>query len=523
MIRCSRQRWLLRGSTDKSDKLNAISFGSHMNIAVDNSHVKTAASLIQEATTLYEAGRFSDAAVLADQAAAAAPLDPNVWNARGVFLRADGRSSEAVACYRKAISVAPDYASAWSNLGNSLKDLKQIGSAIACHHRAVELRPESALFHHNLGVALAAENRHREAISSYNRALLLKPNDADLRWDRGLSHLHLGELGQGWVDYEARFETGHLPVRNLPGQKWAGQRYHGQRLLVVAEQGFGDTLWAIRFLKYAKKLGSELIFECQKELLSLIQPLGLADRVVQKGCDLPKADWHCYLCSLPGLYTPDVATIPSAPYLIAPIERQRKFCSFFEKMPAGLRVGIVWSGSITFGGNSDRSAHFDRFVQSLALPGAQLFSLQKGPPAADLGRSASAPIIDLAPQLADFADTAAAISYLDLIIMTDSSVAHLAGAMGKPVWLLLSHRPYWLWLLGRIDSPWYPSFRLFRPKAWGHWDSVFDDAQEQLLQLLAAPRNGRSGADARAQLPLGEHQDLWGGRRPSEQQLASLG
>ncbi|MBF0561229.1 MAG: hypothetical protein HQL37_04245 [Alphaproteobacteria bacterium] len=200
---------------------------------------------------------------------------------------------------------------------------------------------------------------------------------------------------------------------------------------------------------------------------------------------IPGPPHHCPVCSVPGLFSPDLGSIPAAPYLSVPAGRAAKLRPLIERAENRLRVGIVWSGSTTFKANQDRATPLRAFLDAFALPGVQLYSLQKGPPEAKLrALPAGASIIDLAPVLADFADTAAAIAQLDLVIMTDSAVAHLAGAMGRPVYVLLGHVAYWLWLLDRTDSPWYPSVRLFRPRGEGDWAYVFDSAATALLAMV---------------------------------------
>jgi hypothetical protein len=219
----------------------------------------------------------------------------------------------------------------------------------------------------------------------------------------------------------------------------------------------------------------------------------VVDRLVGKADPLPEADFHVYQCSLPGLYTPSLASIPRTPYLQPDRRRLPKFAAAMDRGKGKLRVGIVWSGSVTFEANSDRAVPLRMFLQWFTLPGVQLYSLQKGPPESELtGMPDGAPIIDLAPLLADFADTAAAVSELDLILMTDSAVVHLAGAMGKPVWALLNFVPHWQWLSDRADSPWYPSVRLFRQRAWGDWTGVFDRAAAELIKWSDEVRRRRS-------------------------------
>jgi hypothetical protein len=357
----------------------------------------------------------------------------------------------------------------------------------ACHRRAIALSDgNDPLLHHNFGTSLAEAGLHGEAVAAFSRAIELKRDYHTARWDRALAYLHLGNFRQGWADYEIRKVTGQLPPRELPGQSWDGQAYAGKRLVLVSEQGFGDMLWVARYFARVKALGGELVIECRPEIAPLIARMRVADQIVILGSSLPAADFHCYICSLPGLFTPDIASVPPCPYLPAPDDCSTEMRSLFDQAGRSLKVGIVWSGSVTFGKNHRRARSLLHFFQGFALPGVQLYSLQKGPPEKELkALPRGGPIIDLAPYLTNFATTAAALEQLDLVIMTDSAVAHLAGALGKPVWVLLGHNAHWLWLSDRSDNPWYSSMRLFRPRAEGDWDYVFDAASAELMKLAA--------------------------------------
>jgi tetratricopeptide (TPR) repeat protein len=400
----------------------------------------------------------------------------------GVAMRSRRQLRAALANCREAVGLAPDAASAWSNLGNVLKDMKYLESAIECHKRAVALAPESSDCLFNLEVAYSAGMRTHEALETLEKALALKPNDPDLRWDRALNNLRLGNYAEGWRDYEARKETGALPDRNPPGRPWNGEAYPGQTLLIVSEQGYGDTIWASRYLPRVKALGGTLIVECRKDMVPLVESMGIADRVIAKGSPFPPADLHINICSLPGLYVKSAKDISGKPYIKPPTERMEKARAAIGDAKGKLKVGIVWSGSTTFKGNPDRAAPLRLFWEAFALPGVQLYSLQKGPPVAELKAIKNAPIIDLAPAMGDFADTAAIVAQLDLVIMTDSAVVHLAGALGTPVWVLLNRAPYWLWLDGREDNPWYESVRLFRQREWGDWRCIFDVSSMHFIQ-----------------------------------------
>lgn len=437
------------------------------------------------ASELHAAGKFAEAEAILCEAIARDPSNVSLRNARGVMFAAMKRHLDAVWCYRDALAYDRNAVGVWTNLGNSLTQLNYIKSAITCHRRAINLSSGTdALLYHNLGTSLAEAGQHGEAVAAFSQAINLKPDYHSARWDRGLSYLYLGNFPQGWQDYEARKVTGQLPERELPGHEWTGQPYPGERLVLVSEQGFGDMLWVARYFARVKALGGELIIECRLELVPLIEKMNIADQIVTRGRTLPAADHHCYICTLPGLFTRDAAAISNLPYLSAPKDRAAKFAPLFNGAGDRLKVGIVWSGSVTFGRNHRRAQRILSFFQACALPGVQLYSLQKGPPIAELkSLPRGGPIVDLDPYIKDFADTAAVVSRLDLVVMTDSSVAHLAGAMGKPVWVLLGRNAHWLWLLDRTDSPWYRSVRLFRPRAEGDWDYVFDAVSSELMDL----------------------------------------
>jgi tetratricopeptide (TPR) repeat protein len=408
----------------------------------------------------------------------------------GAALRAAGQPAAAVSAYRHGLALCPDAPEFWSNLGNALRDLREFDTAIASHHRALALAPRSAGFLINLGTTLAAAGQDDEAAAVLTRALLFAPNDANLHWNRALAELRQGNLMAGWTDYAARLESGAVPHRDLPGKPWVGEPAPGQTLLVAAEQGFGDSIWAVRYLRDVQAMGFAVVLETTPELAPLLRHCWPGVRVVTTGDVLPHVQWHTRLCSLPGLFTTQPSRISAAPYLAAPPDRMTRAAELLAPAGRRKRVGIVWSGSQMFKGNAGRAATLEQFLHVFALPGVQLFSLQMGPPGVDLATRPDAPVIDLAPALRDFADTAAVAAQLDLVVMTDSAVAHLCGALGVPVWVLLGDNPFWLWSTGSRDpaaTPWYRSVRLFRQRAPGCWTSPFDAASTALLEL-ADPR-----------------------------------
>jgi len=444
------------------------------------------------------------ATAFARKAVTQSPTDPAIWNALGLALRAIGEAQSAAQCYQNALAIAPRSAAIWSNLGNALVDSKKFALGLAAHERARALAPDDAKVMYNHGLALAANGSHVASLELLNRTHEMMPDDPNVVWDRARAHLHLGNYARGWQDYEARLRTGHLPPRALPGAPWDGQPYRGKRLLILSEQGFGDAIWVARWLPAVKALGGTLIVEARRELVSLFEQQSFADRIVAKGDSLPDADFHLHQCSLPKLFARSASTISSRPYLRIHEAHARRFAEIFDDRRQGLRVGIVWSGSVTFKGNSDRAQPLQPFLDWFDMPGVRLFSLQKGPPEVELRAIGSERAVDLSLHLKDFADTAAALMHLDLVVMTDSAVAHLAGALGRPVWVLLGKNAHWLWSPETDRTLWYQTMRLFRPKAWGDWRTVFDHAAAALLKLQ--PTNAISSQTAELEKYIERHE-----------------
>ncbi|MCW8086775.1 tetratricopeptide repeat protein [Sabulicella glaciei] len=433
-------------------------------------------SRVERLEALLKENRLEEAVTLAAESARAAPRDPETHNALGVVLARAGRYPEAERCYRAALRLDPRRGPIWSNLGNTLTAQGRDATAVAAQRRAVSLEPRNGTAFYNLATTLTRAERHGEAIPEYEEALRLGHPQA--AWNLARARLAAGDLRRGFAEYECRLTTGLVPDRPRPGARWDGSRFEGKTLLLLTEQGFGDTIWILRYLTWVRERGGHVVLEAKPELAALAAPL--VDEVVAPGAEVT-ADLHLHVCSLPGLFSPRVAPLPPLPPEEARLERLRPHMA-----GPGLKVGIIWSGSVTFGSNHWRAATLGRFLDAFLWPGVRLFSLQKGPPEAELAQHPQrAAVTDLAPHLRDFADTAAALSLLDLVIMTDSAVAHLAGTTNRPVWVLLGRAPHWLWLTGREDCPWYPSMRLFRmapgPLA---WDGVFDRASAALLERV---------------------------------------
>lgn len=408
-------------------------------------------------------------------------------NMLAVCLRNQRRYEEAVALYRRLLAAAPQEGGIWCNLGNALTDSLRWHEAVAAHRRAIALQPENAEGLAAFGRTLARMGRSAEAREMLERALALNPEQrARIEWDICLSWLLEGDYAKGWPLYDRRWATPRAEADPAPGPRWDGAPAPGATLYLHAEQGFGDNIQCLRYLDLAAERVGRLVLAIQPSLMRLaaeIAPAGT--RIVPQGTR-PEAGWLvASLLELPGFFTPSADLVPRTEgYLRAPEAARAKFAGLMPPRQAGeRRVGIVWSGSTTFQHNDVRRAGLADFLRAFAQPGVRLFSLQKGPPAADLAAQPKAPVTDLAPHLEDFADTAAAIEQLDLVIMTDSAVAHLCGALGRPVWVLMGPLLHWPWGAGGETTPWYRSARLFRQPGPGCWAPVFDRAAGELAAL----------------------------------------
>ena len=417
------------------------------------------------------------------------------WANLGIALRSAKRFEAALACYRRAMEVSPDPAMALGNVGNVLKDLGRLDESIAAHESAVALDPENAKTQHNYGISLKEAGRLQDALDAFDKACAIEPDFTGALWDRALVLLHLERFADGWPAYEVRWDLDELPARPYRAPRWRGEDFAGKRLLIYPEQGFGDAILASRFVPLAKRRGGEIIFECKPETRRLFSTLEGVDRFTVTGDGTDEAaafDLHCPIMSLPGLFQADLDNLPPAPTLCVPQSSLDKFRPLFDRDVDRFKIGIVWSGSLTFKGNRTRSTSLSRFLELTEIPGIQLYSLHKGPLERQLVETgANAAIVDIGGKVEDFADTAAAIQFLDLVIMTDSATAHLTASLGKPIWNLLPFMPYWLYLMDRDDSPWYPTMRLFRQTSHGDWDGVFRQVTAALREAVEAKRAGR--------------------------------
>jgi tetratricopeptide (TPR) repeat protein len=386
-----------------------------------------------------------------------------------------GRFDSAVDHYRHALEIAPGFFDAHNNLGLTFQSLEQYADAADSYKRALVINPDVADTLCNLGFVLGGLLRHQEALASYAAALRLQPDCLAAYFNEGLTRLLLGDFESGFKRYEWRWRLSGLKkhVRDFAQPLWLGEEsLRDKTVLLHAEQGFGDTIQFCRYTKLVAAKGATVLLEVQPGLDSLLSGLEGVSQVLVKGEPLPAFDYHCPLMSLPLAFNTNLTSIPSASFYLA--SDPARVAAWREKLgeKTQLRVGLAWSGNRGHLNDHHRSIALARFVELLS-DRVQNVCLQNEVSESDRQiMSCRKDIGYFGDDLLDFSETAALLSQMDLVISIDSVIAHLAGAMGKPVWLLLPFSPDWRWLMDRDNSPWYPSARLFRQPRYGDWDSV---------------------------------------------------
>jgi Flp pilus assembly protein TadD len=429
-------------------------------------------------------------------------LKPNYAEAYcnlGIALRDQGQLDAAIAAYRQGIALLPNLPEVHNNLANALGEKGQLDEAVAVYRQALVMRPNFPEAHYGLGNALWENGRVEEAIAAYRQALVQKPDFPDAHVNIALALLARGDFLSGWEEYEWRLKGKDAPslLRNFTQPRWDGGLLDGRTLLLHAEQGFGDAIQFIRYLPWVIQRGGNIIIECQPELQRLFQRMVLDLPVIAKGRPLPAFEIHCPLSSLPRAFSTDLSNIPgTVPYLHADDNAVTIWQERLARVGDSLQVGLVWAGNPIHKNDRRRSLKLASLAPLAEVPGVRFISLQKCAAAAE---ARTAPegmeLIDVGDQLEDFADTAALLANLDLVITVDTAVAHLSGAMGKPVWTLVPFAPDFRWLLNRSDSPWYPTMRLFRQLRPGDWDSVI---QKLAIELNRKKDSGETAQAGRA-------------------------
>jgi tetratricopeptide (TPR) repeat protein len=477
-----------------------------------------------EGVAYLEQGKLEEAAVRLGQALGSRAEFPEAYNDLGRVLSRQGKLAEAITCYQHALRLRPEYAEAHINLGMALLQQKQaaeaevsgrvaiqlrpelaeahnclglalldqvrLDEASACFQRAVELKPAYGDAHNNLGITLSQLGHLDEALTSFDQALRLKPDDPSPHVNAALVLLMQGDFEKGWSEYERFWRRRDFGPRVFAQPRWDGSPLAGRTILLHDAPGLGDTLQFVRYARLAKEQGATVILECQRELLRLLARCPGIDQLVARGDPLPAHDVRAQLLlSLPYCFRTRLDTIPAEiPYLWADPTLVEHWRPEVAALP-GFKIGINWQGR---GGSKDpRSIPLREFAPLAAVPGVLLLSLQKRRDGEPLAAVAGQwPVTDLSARLDEeagaFMDTAAVMQHLDLVVTCDTSIAHLAGALGVPVWVALHKPAEWRWFLDREDSPWYPTARLFRQEQHGDWRPVFQRIAQAVQQRLSS-------------------------------------
>jgi tetratricopeptide (TPR) repeat protein len=458
-------------------------------LAIEPNHIEARYSL---GLALRGVGRLTEAEASYREVLRLQPDHAKAHCKLGLILRELRRPTDAEASYREALRLDADYPEVCNNLGNALCDLGRLGEAEASYREALRLQPDSLETLNNLAGALSDLGRTAEALAYYERALEIRPDDATAHFGRSVILLLRGEYAEGWREYEWRWRgatTMQAKLQDFTEPQWQGEDVAGQTVFLHAEQGFGDTL---QFCRYASLIGTtaRVVLEVQPQLLRICSSLAGVAQVLPRGERRPAFDVQCPLMNLPLATGTTLETIPfgKAAYLFADpqlVADWRKRLAHLN----GLRVGLVWAGALL--PDAESTAVDGRRSMALAamaplgqVRGVCFVSLQVGEPADQTADAALGLVLhDFTGELRDFADTAALVEVLDLVISVDTSVAHLAGALGKPIWLLNRFDTCWRWLADRDDSPWYPQLRQFRQARPGDWSNVMLAVRDALQQL----------------------------------------
>lgn len=436
----------------------------------------------------HKAGRLDRAFAAYRAVLAADPDDAGTWTNLGALLRARGEHRLAVSCQRRAAALRPDDEGVLNNLGNALADADFPHEALAVRRDLARRRPDDRQAQAMLVASLRALGRMEDAVAAADAALARTPGDAELRMQRAMALLALGDYPRGFADFAARWDTGEVTRPPAPEPEWRGGSLSGKRLLVLPEQGFGDTILMARFLPGLAAFDpAEVILVVRPPLLRLFAGLPGAHRLVPADGPRPPADLHLHMMDLPARLGARPEALPPSPPLRVPSDAVARARRRLGPFVGRFKVGVVWSGSVTYRGNHKRSLTPRSFAPLSDLPGVQLFSLYKGPLLDRFRASAdSALIADACGDDRDLADAAGLIEGLDLVIGVDTGVMHLAAALGRPTWNLLAHAPYWLYGVAAERTPWHPTMRLFRQRAPGDWDELVGRVTEALRAAAVA-------------------------------------
>lgn len=446
---------------------------------------------VARALSFHKAGKYPEAEEAYRSVLKAFPFNEQVLLNLGALYRQLNRPNLSLLCYQKCLKINPENTAVLGNLANALKDLHRLDEAEQVHKKAISAFPEDRQAFFNFSCTLREANKYREALSNLDLAESFTSEKdekflSQIRWERAQNLLCLGEYNLGWKLYEYRWHARKLVDHDIDIPIWNGQDLYGKIILVFSEQGYGDTIFAARYLIELKNLGAKVIFRCKKELHGILQESG-ADHLIDVDQNLNalemSPDYRIAIMSLMGALGTTVNSI-LPPLKISVPDKSRKKFKYLGQNKKEKKIGIVWSGSITFQNNHNRSVQLRLFESILENVNCQFFSFQKGPRAKDLlNTGLNLFIEDLGESIDDFGDTAAALEHMDAIVMTDSSVAHLAASMRKKVVNMLNYAPYWIYALDEGKTPWYPTMNLIRQRRPNDWADVINRAIKNLSDM----------------------------------------
>jgi len=435
---------------------------------------------------LHQTGRLAEAEKIYGQILKVQPNHADSLHLLGVIYSQQGDHAAGLRQINLSLKVNSKNAHALYNRGRSLQELKRFDEALASYDKARALKPDYAELFNNRGLVLQELKRFDEALLSFELALTLQPDYADAHLSEALVRLVTGDFSRGWAKYQWRWKSASLGAskRNFPQSPWLGaEAIDGKTILVHSEQGFGDTIQFCRYVPLVAARGARVILEVQRSLHEIMTSLAGATQVIFKGDALPDFDFHCPLPSLPLAFGTRLETVPSATaYLRAPDQPLKTWQARLGPK-ARSRIGLAWSGNPANKNDQNRSISLRSLLPLLEID-ATFVSLQKDVRSDDAAvLKKRNDVLHFGDALKDFSDTAALILQLDVVISVDTSIAHLAAALGEPVWILLPYNPDWRWLLDREDSPWYPTVRLFRQQQIGNWAGVIDQVKNELRSV----------------------------------------
>jgi len=477
---------------------------------------------LMHAAGRHQAGQLQEAEQIYRQVLAVDPANFDAWHLLGVLASQSGRLDEGIACLARAVQLQPGQVDPHINLGIALKDYNRLNDARAIlqrainldrnrpdawynlglvfqrqglledaaksYRQAVEIQPDYGDAHTNLGTVLVLQKQFDAALAHFRQALAINPSSREFHMNLASLLLRQGDFAGGWDEFEWRWKDGPpASAANVPF--WDGSDLRGKTIVLQAEQGLGDTLQFIRYAPLIKQRGAAVVLESQSALVPLLSIVPL-DQIIAKGTPWPASDYYAPLMSLPRIMQTRLDNIPaSIPYISADPARVMKWRERLGGI-SGFKIAIGWQGNPAFPEDRERSIPLAEFAPLAELPGVKLVSLQKAAGTEQLtALGGKLGVLDLSAELdaqgGAFMDSAAIMKNVDLVVTSDTAVAHLAGALGVPVWMALSFMPHWRWLVDRSDCPWYPTMRLFRQPQAGDWPAVFRQIAAALAQLLA--------------------------------------